>query len=88
MINESGIEIEGTILRYESGNKGHKTPIIQYKTIEGQEIEKQPYFYTSTDLSIIRSYKENINKTVRLKYISQNPEKFILTEENSVNYVA
>lgn len=85
-IEKNGIESIGKILSYESGEDGHKTPIVEFKTIEGDIVLKKPYCYVSTDLSMFKSYQDNINKNVTIIYSLKNPEKFVLKTEKDFNY--
>ena len=85
-IKKKGIKTTGRILSYESDEDGHKTPIIEFKTLEGKFITKKPYYYASTDLSIFKNYKNNINKNVEIIYSPKKPEKFVIKSEKSFNY--
>lgn len=82
-IKKKGIESVGEILSYESDDDGHKTPIIEFETLEGKVIKQKPFFYASSDLSIFRSYKNNINKKITILYSENNPEKFVLKNEET-----
>ncbi|MFY0603575.1 MAG: DUF3592 domain-containing protein [Flavobacteriaceae bacterium] len=85
LIKRNGINGKGEVLFYESDNEGYKTPIIKFTTKEGKIVERKPYFYVSSDLSKIRSYKKRINKIVPIRYNPKNPEEFIITHEGGVN---
>lgn len=85
-IQKNGIESVGEILFYESDSDGFKTPTIEFKTKNGNQIKKKPYYYSSTDLSKIRTYKNEINTSVPVLYDKNNPEKFVLGNERSFNY--
>ncbi|TDW52535.1 uncharacterized protein DUF3592 [Flavobacterium sp. 270] len=82
-IKKSGIESVGKIVSYESDNEGYKTPIIEFETADGQNLAGKPFLHTSTDLDKFQSYKERIDKNIKIIYDSENPEKFIL-KHNSV----
>ncbi|WP_405570503.1 DUF3592 domain-containing protein [Winogradskyella sp. Asnod2-B02-A] len=85
-IQKNGIESVGKILFYESDEDGHKTPTIEFKTKNGNQIKKKPYYYASTDLSKIRTYKNKINESVSVLYDKKNPEKFVVGNERNFNY--
>jgi hypothetical protein len=87
-IQKSGIETKGRVLKYQSDNEGYKTPIIEFKTLESLEVKKEPYYYWSTDLSKLRSYKNDINDSVSVLYDPKFPEKFIILKENKSNYAS
>lgn len=84
-INKYGKESRGTILFYETEGKGHKTPLVEFE-INGEQIVKKPYYYASTDLSIFKTYKKNINKSISILYSPKCPEKFIIKSEKGFNY--
>lgn len=85
-LNKNGIKTTGKIVSYEKDEDGHKTPIIKFKTLEGNLITKKPHYYASTDLSIIKTYQNNINKNVEIVYSPKKPEMFILEKEKNFNY--
>lgn len=85
-INKSGIETKALILNYTRDHDGYKTPTLKFKTLDGTEIKKEPYYYASTDLSKFRSYSDKINETVSVKYDLNNPEKFIICDEKNFNW--
>ncbi|WP_158960686.1 DUF3592 domain-containing protein [Myroides fluvii] len=84
-INKHGKESRGTILSYETEGKGHKTPLVEFE-INGEQIVKKPYYYASTDLSILKTYKNKINKSISILYDPRCPEKFIIKSEKGFNY--
>jgi len=85
-IRKIGIERSGKIIKYESNHKGFKTPIIEFETKNQELIIAKPHFYASTDLSRIRTYKNDINKPVIILYDPENPKKFVLKSEEDFNY--
>ncbi|MFB9079629.1 DUF3592 domain-containing protein [Flavobacterium procerum] len=82
-INKNGIEIDGRILSYESDSEGYKTPVIEFQIAAGIIITGKPFLHTSTDLDKFRTYSGNINKTIKIIYSPDNPQRFIL--KNSFN---
>jgi hypothetical protein len=85
-INKNGIKTNGKILSYEKDEDGHKTPIVEFKTLEGKLIAKKPHYYASTDFSIVKTYQNNINKIVEVVYSPKKPEMFIIETEKRFNY--
>jgi hypothetical protein len=85
-INKNGIKTNGKILSYEKDEDGHKTPIVEFKTLDGKLIVKKPHYYASTDFSIVKSYQNNINKIVEIVYSPKKPEMFIIETEKKFNY--
>ncbi|MES2800619.1 MAG: DUF3592 domain-containing protein [Bacteroidota bacterium] len=81
-----GLESRGIILEYKSDYEGYKTPIIEFYTTKNELIKDKPYVYGSTTLSGLRLYKKNINSTVIVCYDPNNPEKFVIKEDNTFNY--
>ena len=71
-----GVKCSAKILTYESDYEGHKTPIIEFKIASGEIISEKPYFYASTDLSKIRTYKNKINQNVNILY---DPKTLLIT---------
>jgi hypothetical protein len=85
-LQEKGIESVGRILSYQVGNKGYKTPIIEFTPLAGEPITAEPFLYASTDLSKIRSYS-SLSTEVLVRYDPDDPKKFVLAGEKSFNYV-
>lgn len=85
-IRKRGISCTGRILSYESGRGRSKTPIVEFKPLEGGLVTEKPFIYLSTDLSKIRSYKKMIDKEVLILYNPDNPKEFVLKTEEGVNY--
>lgn len=80
-LEKNGIQVSAKIISYESDHEGYKTPIISFKTQEGDEIQKEPNYYSSSDLNKIKNHKKDINKTVQIKYNPKNPEIFMLKDD-------
>ncbi|WP_072833576.1 DUF3592 domain-containing protein [Flavisolibacter ginsengisoli] len=87
-IQDKGIEGVGRILSYQNGNKGYKTPIIEFTPLNGETVTAKPWVYASTDLSKIRSYSNKIDSEVLVRYDPEDPTKFVLESEKSFNYIA
>lgn len=86
-IQEKGVEGIGRILSYQVGNKGYKTPIIEFTPLSGETVTAKPFLYASTDLSKIRSYSNLIDTEVVVQYDPDDPKKFVLAGERSFNYI-
>ncbi|RYZ62856.1 MAG: DUF3592 domain-containing protein [Chitinophagaceae bacterium] len=86
-LQEKGIESVGRILSYQVGNRGYKTPVIEFTPLAGEPVTAKPFLYASTDLSKIRSYSNLIDTEVRVRYDPDDPKKFVLAGEKSFNYV-
>jgi hypothetical protein len=84
-LNNEGKETLGKILSYERDNEGYKTPFIEFE-LDGKSIKEKPYFYVSTDFSIVSSYGNNINKSIAIIYLPNDPSKFIIKNEKGLNY--
>jgi len=84
-INKNGKEIIGKIVSYEIEQEGYKIPLVEFE-INGMKILKKPYYYTSTDLSKFKTYKNKIDKSIEIVYIPSDPEKFIIKSEKEFNY--
>ena len=87
-IDHNGIESIGEILRYESDDENYKTPIVKFDAKNGINIEAKPYYYSSTDLSKFRTYKNKINKKITVIYEPKKPERFIIKGERNFNYIS
>jgi hypothetical protein len=81
------VEGVGKILSYQIGNRGSKTPVIEFTPITGETVTAKPFLYASTDLSKIRSYSNLIDTEVLVRYDPDDPKKFVLADEKSFNYV-
>ncbi len=86
-VQNKGIECIGRILSFQAYGYGSKVPIVEFTPIGGGLITEKPVLYASTDLSIIRSYNEMIDKQVLILYHPDEPKKFILADESSFNYI-
>ena len=84
-IEKHGITTVGKIIKYTRDGKGYQTPTIKFSTDDGKTIEREPYIFTATDFNKFKNYKSDIGKEVEVKYIVQDPEKFTITEENSLD---
>lgn len=84
-INKKGEETIGKITSYLTESEGYKTPLVEFE-INGEKILKKPYYYSSSDLSKFKTYRKNINKSITIVYIPNNPEKFIIKSEKGFNY--
>lgn len=83
-INKNGIEKHAKIVSYESDKEGYKTPIIEFEISEGINFTGKPFLHTSSDLDKFQSYQRNLNKTIKIIYNPNDPEKFIL--KDNFNY--
>jgi hypothetical protein len=86
-LQEKGIESVGKILSYQVGNRGYKTPIIEFTPLTGEPVTAKPFLYASTDLSKIRSYSTLVDTEVLVRYDPDDPKKFVLAGERSFNYI-
>ena len=84
-INRHGNEIIGKILSYEIEYEGYKTPLVEFE-INGKTILKKPHYYSSTDLSKLKTYRNKIDKSIPIICDSNDPEKFIIKGEKGFNY--
>jgi len=82
-INKTGIENLGKIVSYESDAEGYKTPIIEFQISEGKNFTGKPFLHTSSDLDKFQSYQRKINKTIKIIYDPNYPEKFILKDNSN-----
>jgi Protein of unknown function (DUF3592) len=85
-LRRKGIECTGTILAYNSDEEGFKTPLVEFFPADGSKIASEPYIYASSDLSKFRSFKDKINQPVTIVYDPDDPKKFILEEDDEMNY--
>jgi hypothetical protein len=84
-VNKNGKEGNGKILSYEIEDEGYKSPLVEFE-INGKKIIKKPYYYSSTDLSKFKTYRNNIDMSIPIIYIPNDPEKFIIKSEKNFNY--
>ena len=54
--------------------------------INGKKILRKPYYYLSTDLSKLKTYRNKIDKLITIVYNPKDPEKFIIKSEKGFNY--
>ena len=87
-IENYGVCTEGKIILYESDSDGHKQPVVRYKTKEGETFEVKPFYYATTDVSIFRSYKDEIGKVVTVIYDKKIPKRMIIENETIFNYLS
>jgi len=86
-INKEGIKTNGKIVTYKLDNDGKKTPIIEFKTLEGKLITKTPYYYFSTDLSFLKTFSDKKDESIEVIYDKKKPQKFLIKTENNSNSV-
>ena len=80
-IQNKGIECTGKIVSFQITNGGYKTPVIEFTTLEGQNVIATPYVYMSTKVTAI-------DNEILVAYDPDNPKKFILRKETASNYFA
>ena len=85
---EKGIACTGRILSYETDSDGDKTPIVEFTPPGGAPVTGTPHVYAKTELDIIRSYKKQIDQKVVILYDPDDPKKFIISQEQSLSYLA
>jgi hypothetical protein len=83
-----GIEVNGRIISYQANSKGQRIPMIEFKTAHNELITEEPLIYASTDLSIIESSSNIIDKEVVIVYDPEDPKKYIVKDEKDLNYFA
>ncbi|MBW8360300.1 MAG: DUF3592 domain-containing protein [Weeksellaceae bacterium] len=76
-----GLTINGKISKYSRDGKGYQTPVIKYTTFDGKIIENEPYIFSTSDLNKITNFKNQIDKTIVIRYNSQNPDEFLLQKQ-------
>ena len=87
-IQNKGIECTGKIVSFQITNGGYKTPVIEFTTLEGQNVIATPYVYMSTKVTAIKTDDKMIDNEVLVAYDPDNPKKFILKKETASNYFA
>lgn len=84
-IYKTGVETTGVVLFYSRDEDGYKTPTVKYDA-NGKDIQKEPFYYASTDLSKFRSYKSHIDTTITIKYDPEKPENFVINSDKDFNW--
>lgn len=87
ILKRIGIQKTGKIIKYTRGWKGYQTPTINFSTTNGEIIEAEPYFYASSDINKIRTFKNYIDKPVEIKYNPENPQEFLIATQNLINII-
>ncbi len=87
IIKNYGIQVTGRIIKYERGQKGYQTPIINFSTTNGTTVETEPYFYVSSDINKCRTFKNYIGKSIEINYNPKNPEEFLIANQKVINIV-
>lgn len=82
-INKNGIESIGKIVSHESDNEGYKTPIVEFQISDEKSFRGKPFLHISSDLDKFRSFQKDVNKTIKILYHPENPEKFILKDNSN-----
>lgn len=85
-VQKGGIQTQGEILGFESDEDGYKTPIIKFKTKDGDIIEGSPYVGVSTSLSKFRKYENKMHVPVPILFIPDHPKKFVVVSNEGYNY--
>ncbi len=86
-IYKNGIKRRGKIIAFETDVDGHKLPIIEYQTREGEICSGIPLFYTTTDLSIFAPTTKLLDTKVIIQYDLFNPNKFVLYNDDEESYI-
>lgn len=86
-IHKNGIESIGKIVSYKSDEEGHKTPIIEYQTINGKNFIGEPFIHGSSDLDKFGAFQQNINTKITILYSAKSPEKFVIKERKSNSFI-
>ena len=84
-IAKKGIDWTGKIIEYQSDSDGYKTPVIEFTTMTGDTIRREPFVYASTDLSKFRTYDKFIDQSVPIMYDPDDPNKFVLKSRINEN---
>lgn len=84
-LSRTGLTVVGKIKSYTVDSDGYSTPIIQFTTLDGSVISKEPYAYVSTDVDRFQSYKSSIDTNVVVLYDPANPEDFVIANEKPWN---
>lgn len=82
-LNKNKIECFGKIVSYESDSEGFKTPLIEFETSDGKTFRGKPFIHSSSDLDKFKTYKENINKNIKIQYNFKEPENFIIKDQSN-----
>ena len=85
-IKKRGTHWTGKIVEYQSDSDGYKIPLIEFTTITGEVVRAKPFVYASTDLSKFRTYSKFVDQTVPIVYDPDNPQRFVLKNEEGFNY--
>lgn len=85
-IYKIGLSLKGKIIEFETDGEGDMMPVIEYTTLIGELVKEKPHIYTSTDLSKLLKNENSINQTVMILYDPKDPKKFVLKNEEGLNY--
>ena len=85
-IYKIGLCAKGKVTEFETDGDNDIMPVIEYTTLIGEIIKEKPYIYTSTDLSNILKNESSINQTIMIIYDPNDPKKFVLKNEEGLNY--
>lgn len=84
-IKKNGIYTEGKVISYKADSDGHKQPYIEYKTKEGEVFNEKPFYYASTDLCILKTYKDKIDQIIPIIYDKNIPNRITIESEANFN---
>jgi Protein of unknown function (DUF3592) len=86
-ITRTGIECTGNLVGIETDMEGDKSPVVEFTTLNGENVRGQPFSNEAIDQSKLRSYNSSINEEVPILYDPDKPEKFVLGYNRNVNHV-
>jgi len=79
---KTGIKCVGTIVSIRTDSEGYQTPLVEFTTISGQKIAKEPYVSASTNLNRFMSKKKQYGSEVSVLYDPEDPNKFIVDTDD------
>lgn len=85
LIEKKGRTSSAIILNYQLDFVGNIIPVIEFSS-EGRTIRSRPFYFSLTRLFNSRIFREMTNNKLNVAYWPDNPEKFILLEENKTYY--
>lgn len=88
IIKKTGSRTEAKVIGYETDHDGDKTPVLEFKTSEGNIIEGKPYISISANLSGFRLNSKKKYIPVPILYLPNDPNKFVIENSEGSNYGA
>ncbi len=87
-LEKNGVRTIGTVVGKNRDRYGYQSPVIRFICMNGNVIEKEPFYYAASDINKFQNFKNVMGKEFTLLYDKNHPEKFVIAEQLFLNRLA